>query len=176
MRARSLLAAALRRTGLAAPNGPPLPLVRQNLSQVILKNVERGGEQIERAIGFSRIAATTGQHFHALGLARNNASPVDDMAKSYFDFARLHRQLREGRLSGAIGTGRAWRRKPGRRSGSLHHDQHRRGLLEFLSRPLESLALVGRFDFAKSYGVWESGVDIPANGWRTRFLRNTHPN
>jgi hypothetical protein len=33
------------------------------------------GEQIERAIGLSGIAAIAGQQFHALGLARNNASP-----------------------------------------------------------------------------------------------------
>jgi hypothetical protein len=41
------------------------------------------GEQVERA-GLSRIVPVPSQHFHALALTRNNASPVDDMAKSRF--------------------------------------------------------------------------------------------
>jgi hypothetical protein len=55
-------------------------------------------------------------------------------------------------------------RDPGCPSGSPHHDQHRRGLLEFLAAPLDSLALLSRFGFANPYGFWKGGVDVPQNG------------
>jgi hypothetical protein len=61
-----------------------ISVLSQDTSQVILENVER-------AFGLGRIVPIAGQHFDALALARNNASPVHDKAKSHFQFARPHR-------------------------------------------------------------------------------------
>jgi len=44
-------------------------ILSQNPSQVILENVERAGEQGERALGRSRIMSISSQHFYALALA-----------------------------------------------------------------------------------------------------------
>jgi hypothetical protein len=54
-------------------------------------------------------------------------------------------------------------------STAPQHDQYRRVLLESLRRLFDSLAFVGGFDLAKSYGFWESGVDIPPNERQLRF-------
>jgi hypothetical protein len=59
-----------------------IPVLFQNPSQVILENVERAGEYVERAFGIGRIVPIAGQPFNQPALASNNAPPVDDMAKS----------------------------------------------------------------------------------------------
>jgi hypothetical protein len=84
------------------------PFVRQNLFQAILENVERAGEQVERAFGLGRIVAITGQHFDPLALARNNSPPNDDVAKSHFRFAPtiVGPAIAKGRIPVAIGAGR----------------------------------------------------------------------
>ena len=66
-------------------------VLSQNPSQVILENVEGAGEQVECALGRSRIMSLSSQHFYALALARNNAPRVGDMAKSHLDLVLFHR-------------------------------------------------------------------------------------
>jgi hypothetical protein len=59
---------------------------------------------------------------------------------------------------------------PGRPSASPYHDQHRWGLLEFLSRLRNSVNFVGGLDLAKPYTLGDGRVDVPPNSARHVLL------